>query len=315
MIIRISRNIIIIFLIAIIVIAGALYINPFKVSSLATTDTRPTEFSTTGPIPPPIPDENIVTSTKLQTLAITTNYNYLDDTPEYEWTHGCGPTAVAMIFGYYDVKYDTSFLIGSAGSQVSIVSSIASQEHYDDYSMPIDDENTGILRDVSETGIPHVDNCIADYMGTSVSKLDLYYGWSYVYKLISSINQYATYRDYEIEAHYFDKFTLSDMKNEIDEGRPFIVFMNADGIGGSDHFATAVGYSDDNILIHTTWATNSFIETPLLPESEQFGISGVVFTTNPVTGEGPVVSMSIPGFEFILIIVAILGLILLKRHR
>jgi hypothetical protein len=295
-------------------IAGTVYYYGVSSHSLSvSTDTE--QYSTTGPTPPSIPQTNIVNKNQLSQLTAVGGASNVLAVPEYVWRHGCGPTAVGMLFGYYDINKGTDFLVGDPTSQGSIDGSLASLEHYNDYSLPIDDPTTGILTDKSETGNAHIDNCIADYMGTSMSDLDLMYGWSYTTKLVDSIEDWSSKRNNPIQAQYYDGFSLSDIKHEIDNGRPFVVFMNAAGGQYADHFATCVGYDNDDIIIQTTWANPSTITTPLLPSNQQLGIAAIILTTDPITGAG-VVTPSLGMFPiemYILVIGQIIALILIQR--
>ncbi len=81
----------------------------------------------------------------------------IDGVPGYEWRHGCGPTAIGMVIGYHDTHGFDALIPGDASTQTSEVDqAIASERspgdpgHYEDYSLPYDDEGTGLLADRSE---------------------------------------------------------------------------------------------------------------------------------------------------------------------
>lgn len=291
------------------VIVGYTYFTP----SLKTVNPNPDTFSTYGPTAPPIDDKYIVTDSKLQTLSIGGSNSRLLNVPEYDWQHGCGPTAIGMLLGYYDLNFNTTYLgHGDPSIQAEVNEKIASTEHYNDYSLPIDNDQIEPIPDKSETGNPHSDNSIADTLQTSVSKRDLLYGWSYTHMIDDTIEEYSSKNGKPIPSQYYDNFDLSDLKNEINHNRPFIVFMNADGIGGPDHFATCVGYNSEDLIIHTTWAGMPTIQTPLYSANQQFGIQGVIFTNNAATGEGVV---STPGFELVIFIISLIATTLYVRHK
>ena len=237
--------------------------------------------------------------------ALSTTGSKQLNVPSYDWHHGCGPTAVGMLLGYYDARYGTGYL---GNSQLE---SIASSEHYYDYSEPLDSLEPMPLPDKSEYGGYHSDNSIADVMRTSFSKDGMKYGWSYTTQIAETIESYTSLKGNKIEAQLYDSFTLQDLKNEIDNDRPFIVFINAGNNGYADHFATVAGYNGENLIINTGY--KSTVETPLLSASEQLGINAVILTTNPETGDGEVTSNSMPGFELIFLILSIIIVIKVKK--
>ncbi len=306
-----NKNMIIIIII-ILIFTGAYFSSTMQTSTLSYSTNNPDTFSTSGPSAPSIPSTNKYTGGL--GLSVTGHGTTLN-VPVYDWYRGCGPTSVGMLFGYYDVNYDTDFLEGDANTQSYVLGSIASGQHYADYSMPI--ESTPMpIPDKSETGVPHMDNSIADFLGTSISKDGLIFGWGYVSKVVTGIEDYASFRGYQMDAQYYDGFTLDDFKHEIDEGRPFIAFLNADGQLGADHFVTVIGYDKDEFIFHSTWASSPTITTPLLAPQEQFGVAGIILTTNPVNGEGGAIVNSTPGFEIMTLISSIVGCIyLIKRGK
>jgi len=48
-------------------------------------------------------------------------YTVLWDVPEYTWTHGCGPTAGAMVLAYWDILAYPNFFPGDASTQTADV--------------------------------------------------------------------------------------------------------------------------------------------------------------------------------------------------
>ena len=141
--------------------------------------------STTGPTPPPG-----VVSPPLNASKTTVT---MTGVPAYLWRHGCGPTAVGMLVGYWDGKGFDDLIPGSAATQTSdATQAIASggtasfpwpagsEQHYEDYASPEDNKPTMLQDDALQQGrTPHADNCIADFMRTSRSTAANYYGWSW----------------------------------------------------------------------------------------------------------------------------------------
>ena len=74
-----------------------------------------------------------------------------------------------MIIGYYDLHgfYDLHLHDSALLQTNNINTLILYDQHYNDYSLP-EDYYPNLLQDISETGIPHQNNSIADFMKTSM---------------------------------------------------------------------------------------------------------------------------------------------------
>jgi len=180
--------------------------------------------------------------------------------PSYLWQHGCGPTALGMVIGYYDGQGYSDLIDGDASTQTTGVNdAIANDEHYNDYSLPLD-YYPNLLPDASELGNAHTSNCMGDFMKTSWSSENNYYGWSWsndigpaFIEYINMINSnYITNTSYE---YYSDVTSWNLYKNEIDNNRPVVLLVDSDGNGGTDHFVTGIGYDDtsEEYAIYDTW--------------------------------------------------------------
>jgi len=229
----------------------------FTISSLA-------QMTTTGPVRPSGVDEGI--------RPVTRNQVIIPRVPYYVWQHGCGPTALGMVIGYYDSHGCRHLVEGSAAGQTSAVNDMIAQDngnlncndttysdHYHDYSCPRDGGIT--IPDKSELGGAHSNNCVADFMGTSRSSYGLGYGWSWndmtPVAYIDYINYIAPHYTKSTEMIYFWDFTWEAYKTEIDAGRPMALHVDIDANGDTDHMITAVGYEEVNGLryyaCHDTW--------------------------------------------------------------
>lgn len=183
--------------------------------------------------------------------------------PGYPWTHGCGPTAVGMVVGYYDGLGFPDLYPGDAYTLTDAVSrGIASygsgtrgtgeQRHFEDYSLPFDSSGSTPIPDSSETypANCHVDDSIADFMRTSWSSEGNLYGWSWSSRIIPSFASYIA----GINPQYVQSFsqywmqggtlTWEVLMHEIDNNRPMVFLVDTNSDGGTDHFVTVVGYSD-----------------------------------------------------------------------
>ena len=216
------------------------------------TSTTPQQ-NTTGPVPP----EGIQPKTEL--MSSKSFAGGFDVTvlgvPGYTWRHGCGPTAVGMVIGFWDENGCDDLFEGNASSQTENVNQgIASQGHagspghYEDYSLPID-HYPSRLPDKSElpSGDEHVSNSIADFMFTSWSSKNNLYGWSWSNHIAPAFSNYANYRNssYVATTEFYpfgSTLTWDIVTNEIDAQRPMVFLVDSNGDGLTDHFVTVVGY-------------------------------------------------------------------------
>lgn len=219
------------------------------------------QLATSGPTRPEGVDLGSYPSLRSQVV--------MSNVPSYGWHHGCGPTALGMVIGFWDfyawgdlVEGDASLqnanvneMIASDGSNPVCV---GSGDHFRDYACPIDDGGE-IQPDLSELGGAHESECLADFMHTSWSSDGLAYGWSYsdmignsfvdYVNLISpEANPQATRYDFSIE-------NFEIYKSEIDSSRPVVLLVDTDGDGWTDHFVTGIGYDAENNRygVYDTW--------------------------------------------------------------
>lgn len=217
--------------------------------------------STTGPVPPPWvgPKEAYPWPKPAVTGAISKT---IEGVPGYLWRHGCGPTAVGMVCGYYathgfptlfdsDASTQTDAVNQGIASQGSGVRGSGLQLHYEDYSLPMDDKTTDVIPDSSETYPAgcHSNNSIADFMRTSWSIDDSHYGSSWSSVIDQSFTSYTLYRNSSYSAevtqyNYYRTLTFDILKNEINSNHPMVFLVDTRGTGSTDHFVTIVAYED-----------------------------------------------------------------------
>ncbi len=230
--------------------------------------------STTGPVPSlSVIAEDMLTILEgpVQGGALHT----ITGVPDYSWRHGCGPTAVGMVVGYYDTHGYDDLIPGDANTQTAAVNQAmasggtlgspnppGSEQHYEDYARPEDSKPTLLTDDYITAGrTPHIDDSVADYMDTSKSTRGNYYGWSWSSDVCPAFTGYvnqqnSTYAPACTE-YQWSTLTWSVLTNEIDNGRPMVFLVDSDGDGSSDHFVTIVGYDDGTPKrygCHDTWA-------------------------------------------------------------
>ena len=211
--------------------------------------------STTGKYRP----ENI---SKGITGEITRNQVIIDNVPSYIWQHGCGPTALGMVIGYYDFIGFSDLILGDAsGQSENVNNAIANSDHYDDYSVPID-YYPDLFQDKSELGGAHTSDCIADFMETSWSSESNRYGWSWSSLIDNAFEDFIQMQNssYYLNTSYnwFSGSSWDAYKIEINNNKPVVLLVDTDGDGDTDHFVTGLGYDDINLMyaIYDTWDNN-----------------------------------------------------------
>ncbi|MEN8127832.1 MAG: PKD domain-containing protein [Planctomycetota bacterium] len=221
------------------------------------------EHSTTGPYPPEEVtqrDAQRVQAAKIAIQSITVQVTLT--APGYNWRHGCGPTAVGMVVGYYDGLGYTDLISGSAATQTGDVDQAiasggtwvapnpaGSELHFEDYCIPRDDNPPNPIQDddyITASRTPHPDDCIADYMNTSKSTAGQRYGWSSNGNISPSFMAYVNQQNPSYGPvttdYYGGAITWDVLTNEIDNSRPMVFLVDSDGNGSTDHFVTIVGY-------------------------------------------------------------------------
>jgi len=233
--------------------------------------------------------------------------------PAYLWRHGCGPTAAGMVIGYWDLNGFPLLVPGDATTQTNAVDqAIATGDgaatHYSDYSLPMDSDPNPIQLDLSEApaGDEHASNCLADFMKTSWSTANNYYGWSWFSDVDDSFTGYITWAQTAYHAHYtattwgeaWGDFTWADLQGEINAGRPMVFLVDSNGNGGTDHFVTIIGWRDSNgyneyACLDTWGAAIRWERFRPLNNGDPWGVYGAIFfqivsnNTPPVANAGP----------------------------
>lgn len=239
-------------------------------------DAQPQQSKISSPVRPPGVIAYPVDPTKANVI--------IPGVPSYLWRHGCGPTAVAMVLGYWDLNGFPDLFPGDASTQTAVIDqSIASggdyppdtpwppgsEHHYEDYSRPVDAFPTLITDDViTSLRTPHADDCLADFMLTSRSNHPSggnYYGWSWSTDVGPAFLSYVSLMSSSYSASFSEysplsgvPLTFSILKTEIDNNRPMVFLVDSDGNGDTDHFVCVIGYIDDvpsdpQYIFYDTW--------------------------------------------------------------
>ncbi len=256
------------------------------VMALCPYTTTYSQQSTTGPIPPANMDLGLRAPTKSQHL--------IYGVPIYLWQHGCGPTALGMVIGFWDANGYGDLVVGDASTQTAEANAMIADDHgspnctsgpqdnYRDYACPIDNAPGPLLTDRSQTGGAHTSNCVADFMKTSQSAYYNYYGWSWFEDIQNAFLAYVAYKiptaNPAATSWSYSSFSFNDYKNEIDHRRPVVLLVDSDQDGNTDHFVPGIGYDDATFsyAVYNTWDMNIhwYPWRPMSPGAA-FGIYGV----------------------------------------
>lgn len=162
----------------------------------------------------------------------------LDNVPEYMWYHGCGPTSMGSLVGYWDMA-GLPNLFTASGTDVFLTANvqdqISSPEHNAQYDPTPDRTDLG----------SHPYNSIACYLGTSVGALD--YGASSPIAVPGAFTGYFASRGYSATSTQarIDYQLNSILVSEINAGRPLLFMVDSNADGQADHFVPVVGYDYD----------------------------------------------------------------------
>jgi hypothetical protein len=158
-----------------------------------------------------------------------------------------------MVLGYWDTQgYDVLPTVDYAMFQSVVMNeAISSAEHWADYALPMDRYGE-IQPDRSEKpdGDEHQNNSIADCLGTSQSRFNLRYSWTWVSRVPVCLREYSntdtlTGHVSQCEANCWDFFV-----NEIGAGHPVVMTIKT---GGGWHSVTGVGYDGGYYGVLDTW--------------------------------------------------------------
>jgi hypothetical protein len=153
-----------------------------------------------------------------------------------------------MVIGYYDAHGFPNMITGGDGSnswtvnQQAVKDMIASPGHITDY--------WGV--DKPQPPPRHLDNCVADFMGTSRDPYPD--GATPENYIVTGLKGYARYAGYANAGGgwcYYEPGYSSGLwakfRSEIDRGRPMVLYVDSTADGVADHFVPAFGYRYDGI--------------------------------------------------------------------
>jgi hypothetical protein len=195
-------------------------------------------------------------------FASTAGAAVLSNVPAYNWYHGCTPTAVGSVMGYWDLHGYGNLFDASGWDAVSQTANVQDQ-----ISSPAHNAKYDPTPDNSSLPVP-AKTSIADYLGTSVDPLG--YGSTYTSNIIYGMTGYASYRGYASTATQYTylagliSLTWSKLKSEIDAGRPMVFNVDSDGNGSNDHSVPVIGYQTVSGVnyygCYTTWSEDETVQ-------------------------------------------------------
>jgi hypothetical protein len=187
----------------------------------------------------------------------------LSNVPAYNWYHGCTPTAVGTVMGYWDLHGYPNMFDASGWAAVSQTANVQDQ-----ISSPAHNAKYDPTPDNAGLPVPPKTS-IADYLGTSKDPLG--YGSTYVSNIISGMTGYASSRGYASTATQYTyiagliSLTWSKLTSEINAGRPMVFNVDSDGNGSNDHSVPVIAYDDRGsggkwYGCYTTWSEDETIQ-------------------------------------------------------
>jgi len=186
----------------------------------------------------------------------------LSNVPAYNWYHGCTPTAVGSVMGYWDLHGYGNLFSASGWAAVSQTANVQDQ-----ISSPAHNAKYDPTPDNASLPTPPKTS-IADFLGTSKDPLG--YGSTYVSNIISGMTGYASYRGYASTATQYTyiagliSLTWSELKTEINAGRPMVFNVDSDGDGKNDHSVPVIGYQTVGGVnyygCYTTWSEDETVQ-------------------------------------------------------
>jgi hypothetical protein len=189
--------------------------------------------------------------------------------PAYTWYHGCVPTSIGMVMGYWDT-HGYPNLFSASGSAVYSTANVQ-----DEISSPA---HNAKYDGADVAGLPTPPfTSIADWCGTSVDPQG--YGYSPSSNNRTAIIGYASYKGYVFQASTKSfSSTWTALVNNVNAGRPMLSLVDSNGDGTADHLITVFGYDDrgGGNLWYGCYTTGSEEETPIWNKFQYYG-SGISY--------------------------------------
>lgn len=207
----------------------------------------------------------------------------IDYVPAYNWYHGCGPTAVASVFGYWDLQGYADYFDASAWDEVRYTVNVQNE-----ISSPAHNAKYDPTPDNPLLPVPPMTS-IADFLHTSQDPLG--YGWTYLSYIEPGMEAYANLRGQPLDAWtvMVNSTTWQTLVSEIDAGRPSVFLVDTNGDATTDHFVPVLGYDDRGAEglwygAYTTWSeseTVSWFRFQPMGSGTSWGVGYATFVDQP----------------------------------
>jgi len=239
-------------------------------------------FNFTSPENPPAEIFGNVPDKPLSTVA----ESYVLPVEHIDWNDGCVPTAIGMVAFYYQDHYDLPLTIDHNEDKT-----ISNSAHYNDYCLPMDQGFPVPLPDCSfYPWCGHGDNCIADFVHTSMAFYGSTYGNTDFLDMVFGIKNYIDYMGIENEQYAVSgELDNEFIKAHLKKGLPFLFAIDLEAGG---HAVVCRGYviSSGSLYysICTGWDSDPYINIPAMQTGE-WAISKVVginFGVTDLDGDG-----------------------------
>lgn len=219
----------------------------------------------------------------IDVLPAPTGSRVLEQVPAYSWYHGCGPTAVASVFGYWDVQGYATYFDASGWDQVRATVNVQ-----DEISSPLHNAKYDPTPDDPSLAVPPMTS-IADFLHTSQDPSG--YGWTYLSSIEPGMEGYARSRGEPLDAWTVgaDTTTWQTLVSEIDAGHPSVFLVDTNGDDITDHFVPVLGYDDRGAAgrwygAYTTWSeseTVSWFPFQPMASGTTWGVGYATFVDEP----------------------------------
>ncbi|MBE0661099.1 MAG: carboxypeptidase regulatory-like domain-containing protein [Bacteroidales bacterium] len=144
--------------------------------------------------------------------------------PYYDWSYGCGPTAMVMLLGYHDYRS-----LNSIYKYANLIT-----HHFERWD-PVDVE--------TDFNVPEIQKLVAFYMGTDSTSS----GFTHPHLMDNGVEYIAnTLKGYNFSASNYRVTPWTKINPNIDNNRPLIGHL-------WNHFITIIGYQEGTDIIHTHW--------------------------------------------------------------
>lgn len=204
-------------------------------------------------------DRSQLATTGVISFTASAGPHVIEKVPAYDWYHGCVPTAVGSVLGYWDLQGYSHYFDASGWTDlrqtVKVQDQISSPAHNQKYDPTPD---TPSLPKPPSTSI-------ADFINTSADPVG--FGATYLSDLEPGLEAYAAWKGHPVDAWtvQVDDTTWGTLVDQINAGHPALLTVDTDADGTTDHEVPVIGYDDRGTEgrwygAFTTWSEDETVE-------------------------------------------------------